>query len=133
MRALHTVTAIIEVGAGLALVSVPSKAVELLLGAPLDSPAAGMLGRVAGAALLTLGVACWLARADAQSEAARGLVAALVLYNIAVAALLAYAGIALGLAGVALWPAVILHTAMTVWCVACLGCRPSAKPIETRN
>jgi hypothetical protein len=42
------------------------------------------------------------------------------LYNVAVAALLAFAGVGLGLRGIALWPAVILHAAMAVWCVPCL-------------
>jgi hypothetical protein len=41
-------------------------------------------------------------------------------YDLAVAALLAYAAIGNGLYGIALWPAVVLHTLMSVWCVACL-------------
>jgi len=92
----------------------------LLLGSPLDTSAAAMLGRVAGAALLALGVACWLARDDTQSRAARGLVVAMLMYNIPATAVLAFAGIGLGLHGVALWPAVVLHAAMAVWCGVCL-------------
>jgi hypothetical protein len=124
MNRLLKVTALIEVAAGLGLIAVPSVVVRLLLGSPLDTSAAAMLGRVAGAALLALGLACWLARDDAQSRAAKGLVAAILLYNLAVAALLAFARIGLGLHGVALWPAVVLHAVMAVWCVACLGCSP---------
>ena len=75
MKSLLTITAIVEAATGLGLVVLPSVVVQLLLGSPLHAPAAVMLGRVAGAALLALGVACWLARADAQSRAARGLVA----------------------------------------------------------
>ena len=70
LKNLHTVTAVIEAGAGLALGCCPSFAVKLLLGSPLDSPAAIVLGRLAGAALLALGVACWLARGDTQGRAA---------------------------------------------------------------
>ena len=44
----------------------------------------------------------------------------MLLYNIAVAAVLAYAGIGLGLRGAALWPALILPAAMAAWCIACL-------------
>jgi hypothetical protein len=120
MKTLHTVTAVIEAGAGLALGCCPSAVVALLLGSGLDTPAAVILGRLAGAALLALGVACWLARDDAQGRAARGLVAALLLYNFAAVALFTFAGIGLGLHGVALWPAVVLHAAMTVWCVRVL-------------
>jgi hypothetical protein len=125
MKNLHTVTAIIEAGAGLALGCFPSAVVLLLLGSPLDTPAAVVLGRLAGAALLALGVACWLARGDAQSRAARGLIAAMVVYNLGAVALFTFAGIGLGLHGIALWPAVVLHAAMAVWCIVCLLKNPS--------
>jgi len=118
MKRLLTLSAIIEVPTGLGLIAVPSTVVRLLLGSPLDTTTEVILGRVAGAALLALGVACWLARDDAQSRAAKGLVTAMLLYNIATVAVLAFAGIGFGLHGVALWPAVILHCAMTLWCVA---------------
>jgi hypothetical protein len=94
--------------------------VALLVGTPLEGPAGLTAARVCGAALLTLAVACWLARGDTQSRAANGLVAAMLLYDVAVAAILAFAAIGNRLYGVALWPAVILHTVMSVWCVACL-------------
>jgi predicted membrane-bound dolichyl-phosphate-mannose-protein mannosyltransferase len=120
MSRLLKLTAIIEVATGLGLMAVPSVVVRLLLGSPLDTSAAAMLGRVAGAAVLALGVACWLARDDTQSRATRGLVVAMLVYNIVATAVLAFAGIGLGLHGVVLWPAVVLHAAMGAWCVACL-------------
>jgi hypothetical protein len=120
VKNLFIVTAVIEMGAGLALLALPSPAVTLLLGSSPDTPAAVTVGRVTGAALLALGIACWLARHDGQSRAATGLVAAMVLYNIATVAILASAGIGSGPAGIALWPADVLHAAMAVWCIACL-------------
>lgn len=120
MKYLLVTTALLELGAGLALATLPSAMVTLLLGSPLEASAAVTLGRLAGAALLSLGVACWLARGDAQSRAVRGLVAAMLLYNLAAVGLLASAGIALRLMGVALWPAVALHAVMAVWCVKSL-------------
>ena len=107
MKTLQTVSAVTELGAGLALMCCPSATVALLVGAPLETPAALSVARVGGAGLLTLGVACWLARGDSQSGTARGLVAALVLYNVAAAAVLAYAGAGFGLHGVALWPRLV--------------------------
>ena len=119
MKRFLTLTAIIEAATGLALIAVPAIVVRLLLGAEI-SGASIPLGRVAGAALLALGVACWLARDDTQSRAARGLVVAMLVYNIVATAVLAFGGIDLALHGVALWPAVVLHAAMAVWCGACL-------------
>ena len=124
MKRLLKLTGIIETATGLGLVAVPSVVVRLLLGSPLGTSAAVMLARVAGAALLALGVACWLARDDTQSRAARGLVVAMLMYNLVATAVLAFAGIGLGLHGVVLWPAVVLHAAMAVWCVVCLRRSP---------
>ncbi|HKN12643.1 MAG TPA: hypothetical protein VJX68_05555 [Candidatus Binatus sp.] len=133
--ALQTATAAIEAGAGVALLSIPSRAAELLLGAPLDTPAAVTAARVGGAALLTLAAAFWLARGDSQSSAARGLVAAVVIYNVAVVLILAVFGLRSEHVGVVLWPAVALHTALTVWCIVSLRYssvaeRPGKSPSE---
>jgi hypothetical protein len=117
-KALFVVTAAIEAGAGLALIIRPSAAVMLLLGASLDTPAGLTVGRIAGAALLALGVACWLAHHDRESRAAAGLIVAMLLYNSAAVLFLIVAGIGSGLVGIVLWPAVAVHAAMAVWCVA---------------
>jgi hypothetical protein len=119
MKCFLKLTAIIEAATGLALIAVPALVVRLLLGAEI-SGASIPFGRVAGAALLALGVACWLARDDTQSRVTRGVVVAMLTYNLVATAVLASAGIGLGLHGVVLWPAVVLHAAMGVWCVACL-------------
>ena len=132
MNALHTATAVIELGAGLALLSFPSATVALLVGAPLETAPALTVSRVGGAGLLALGVACWLARDDSQSSAARGLIAAMLLYNIAAVGVLAFAGLGFGLHGVALWPAVVLHAVMTVWCVAWLWRSPVNVTTDSR-
>ena len=124
MTILQIASAMIELGAGLALLCCPSAAATLLLGVPLEGPAALTVARVCGAGLLTLGVACWLARGDTQSRAARGLIVAMLLYDVAVAVLLAFAAIGMELHGVALWPAIVLHGVMSVWCVGCLRCNP---------
>lgn len=124
-KALFTVTAALEVAAGLALLRSPSVVVSLLLGASLDGPGAATVARIGGAALLALGLACWLARADGQGRAARGLLAAMLLYNSVVVALLAHARLGLGLGGSGIWPAALLHSALGAACLACLRARPA--------
>ena len=119
MRRLLLISSVIELGAGLALVLIPSRAVLLLLGAPLDAPAALVLGRVAGAALASLGVACWHAR-GAPGATARAVVVAMLVYNVAVAALLLAARLGSGLGGGALIAAALLHVGMGAWCATCL-------------
>ena len=114
------VTALAEAGVGLTLLLSPPFVARLLLGVSLDAPAALIVGRIAGAALLSLGAACWLARDDGPSRARRGLVAAMLLYNCAAGAVLANAATGVRLVGVLMWPAVALHALLAVWGIACL-------------
>jgi len=95
----------------------------LLLGASSDSPATLAVEFITGVALISLGVACWLARNDTESRAARGLVAALLFYNVAAAGVMAYAGAGLRLYGIGLWPTVVFHAAMAGWCLTSLRVR----------
>ena len=120
MKTLLSVTALLEAATGFALAASPSLLVSLLIGSPLDARSGSLVGRLAGVALLTLGLVCWLARNDQQSSVTAGPVVAMLFYNVAVATLLAYARLGLGLFGIAQWPTVALHAALALWCIACL-------------
>lgn len=117
-KSLLIATALLETATGVALMASPAIPVSLLLGAPLDAPVGLAVARVAGAALISLGLACWLARNDGSSRPGRTVVSAMLFYNVAVAAVLAHAGLGPGATGVALWPAVGLHAALAAWCIA---------------
>lgn len=116
MKPLFVTTALLEAGAGLGLLGVPALAVGLIFGIPAPSPEALVVARIGGAALLALGVACWIARDDRGSRAERGLLWGLLLYNAGACAVLAFAGAVQHMAGIALWPVALLHALMASWC-----------------
>jgi hypothetical protein len=125
---LFIATALGEGGTGLLLVVWPSVPLALLLGVEQSSPEALVSARVAGAALLAIGVACWLARGDHDRPAQQGLLLGVLLYDLAATVILAYTGWFSSLAGIALWPAAVLHGALAVWCVFCLRVKPRKGP-----
>jgi hypothetical protein len=119
-RNLLMLTALAEAATGLAIIFAPVALVSLLLGESLDSSGAVTVARVAGVAMISLGLACWLAREEGGTRTGRAVITAMLLYNVAVAALLIHGRLALGLDGIALWPAALAHVALAAWCVAAL-------------
>jgi hypothetical protein len=101
----------VEAVTGLALMVDPSVVARLLLGVEL-SAGGQAVGRVAGFALLSLGLACW-----PQSEAngnARAAVRGLLTYNVLAAIFFLYVAVSREFAAVLLWPAAALHTVLTI-------------------
>ena len=94
--------AICEVATGLALLIAPSLVGQLLLGEELAGIAIPV-ARVAGIALIALGIACW------PGPPRLGMLT----YGAAVTLYLAYLGLAGISTGVLLWPAVVLHAILT--------------------
>jgi len=121
---LFLVTALTEGGTGAALVAVPALPIALLLGLEQPAPEALLLARVTGAALLAIGVACWVGRAESRGPAWLGLLVGVLIYDVLAAGLLLYAGLASSFAGIALWPAVVVHLALAGWGVVCLPGKP---------
>jgi hypothetical protein len=102
MKRVLIFAAVGEAGTGLALLIVPSLVGRLLLGEELTGIAIPV-ARVAGIALIALGVACWPGPPRVG----------MLIYSATVTLYLAYVGFAGGLAGILLWPAVILHGILT--------------------
>jgi hypothetical protein len=113
------VTALLETALGLCLLVVPVIPLAILLGLEPAATDTLFVGRVAGAALLAIGVASWIGRADTGS-AQLGLLSGILVYNAAVTVLLVFAGTLLKMVGVLLWPTVVLHAVLVIWCVNCL-------------
>jgi hypothetical protein len=126
LKELFLVTAVAEAVIGLALLGLPAIVLATLLGIQPATMETLFVGRIAGAALLAIGVASFLARNDATLPAQRGLLTGILLYDVLVALLLVYAGVGQQMAGPALWPAVVVHTLLAIWCV--LSLRVQAEP-----
>jgi hypothetical protein len=111
LKTLLTLAALLESATGLALMIDPATVARLLLGSELSGP--GMpLGRVAGFAMLSLGIASW-----PQGNAPPGVAPALnamLTYNLLASLYLFYLGIRGDWVGRLLWPAVTIHAVLTV-------------------
>jgi hypothetical protein len=102
MKGALAFAAISEAATGLALLIAPSLVGQLLLGEQLVGVAVPV-ARVAGIALIALGIACW------RGSPLLGMLA----YGASVTLYLAYLGAVVGLHGILLWPAVMLHGILT--------------------
>jgi hypothetical protein len=102
MKSTLTFAAIGEAATGLALLIVPSFVGQLLLGEQLTGVAVPV-ARVAGIALIALGIACW------PGPPLVGMLS----YSVLATLYLAYLGFAGSLTGILLWPVVVLHVILT--------------------
>ena len=107
MKKVLVFAAVGETVTGLALLIVPSLVGQLLFGQELTGVAIPV-ARVAGIALIALGIACWPGPP----------LVAMLIYGAVVTLYLCYIGLAGGLTGVLLWPVVLLHvilSALLAW------------------
>ena len=102
LRGVLPLAAIAEAATGLALLFAPALVARLLLGVALTPPF-DAVARVAGIALVGLGLACW------PGPPRLGMLA----YNAGAAVYLAGVGLT-GTAGPLLWPVVLLHAALSL-------------------
>src|SRR5208283_745916 len=96
---------------GLVLMIDPAIVLVLLLGVS-ETGGRIRIGRIAGIALLSLGLACWPSRqrVESGSTAFRAMLA----YNMLVALYLAYLGMVEHQGGSLLWPGVALHAVVAL-------------------
>jgi hypothetical protein len=130
-KALLTAVAVAELPAGVGLLVAPSAVVELLLGQALSLGASLVVARVAGIALVALGLACWLERSANGGRRPHGLLVGLLVYNAAVPVLLIHGYMTLATGGLAWWPVVGVHLAFAVWLVLCLRLRKRQAQVQS--
>ena len=109
-RSVLGIAAAVEAVTGLFLLVFPHLMAKLLLGVDVTGVSI-VIGRVAGIALLSLGVGCWFGRQEASGGWA---LAAMLLYNVLVTIYLAFVGLGTEFVGVLLWPAVLVHAVLTM-------------------
>lgn len=126
------ITAVGEGATGLFLLLWPAAPLALLLGIAEPSLDTLVIARVAGTALVAIGLISGLARGDAGGAALLAVLSGIVLYDIAVAVVLAYAGLTSGFTGILLWPAVVAHLALGVWCALCLSGVKQGRPDQVQ-
>ncbi len=133
MKLLLMIMAVLEGLVGLGLLLMPGVLVPLLLNVPLDTPAGTLIARLTGVALISLAVACWQSRESGSERAVHGLIAGMMFYNFAAAAVLVYGGLRLGLQSPMTWPVIVVHAALGVWCLAAIwrGARKTAAGEQT--
>jgi len=115
MKALLIVMAVGELLTGVALCIAPSVAISFLLNTSIGEDGGILVGRIAGIALVTLGLACWLSRNVAGTSLV--MVRAMIIYNLGVAAFFIYGNLAEHISGIGLWPVVFLHIVLGIWCI----------------
>jgi hypothetical protein len=111
MKKLLAFAAVSEAAMGVALMITPLLVGRLLFGAEL----AGLsipVARVAGIALIALGLACWPG-SDAANSPSRAF-RAMFCYSLLATLYLAYLGISGEAVGILLWPAVLIHMVLTI-------------------
>ena len=108
-RALVSLSAAIEAATGVALIAVPDFVARVLLGAELSASGVAV-ARVAGFALLSLGLACWPTADGTALSAIRALFA----YNLLAALYLGYLRVSGEFVAFLLWPACALHAVLAL-------------------
>jgi len=107
MRIVLTLAAAAEAATGIVLFAYPPIVVRLLFGADVGG-AGEVMSRIAGIALIGLGVACW------PNGSARPSLRGMLTYGILATLYLVYVGVRGESVGVLLWPAVGAHVILVV-------------------
>lgn len=121
IKALLFLTFVVEISTGILLLINPNWLASILLGTNLNSPESFVIGRLAGTALFSLGLICYFAMRDIHSNVTKGVVTAMLFYNIVAAAILLAARFISGFDGIGILPASIIHIALAVWCLKSLS------------
>ena len=108
-RSVLSVAAVIEAVTGLVIILFPHVLIRLLFNAEVVGVGI-VIGRLAGIALISLGLGCWMGRQEASGGWA---LSAMLIYNALVTIYFALVGFGTEFVGMLLWPAAALHAVLT--------------------
>ena len=112
MKIFLTLTAFLEGLTAISLIAFPNSIILFLLGQPTNGSGWVITIMLAGAAILSLAVICWLLR---ETISAQKLVIGMLFYNCAIIAVALYGAISLGLTGLGLWLMILSHAGLSLW------------------
>jgi hypothetical protein len=120
MKKFLTLTSVLEGLTALALIGFPNKIVLFLLGQPTNGTGGMITAMLAGAAILSLAVICWLLRNISDTQK---LIKGLLFYNCAIITIALYGVFSYGLTGLVLWMMILSHALLTGLGVVALRAR----------
>lgn len=110
---------ILETVTGLALIADPAGGASALFGSSMEGPGIA-IGRIGGGALLSLGIACWLARKTPTAPASVGVAWGYLAYNVVTCATLAWASVEVAVGSLPTLGGLVLHGLLGVALLAAL-------------
>ena len=128
-RGLLSTCALVECLAGLALVLAPGPTTAQLLGKPQGS----VVTRLAGVALLALGIVCWDGRTDPGRAVRSGAFRLILAYNTGAGFVLALLGATGNARGPGVWAASVLHLSLAGALARAFGLVPQVAALRIRR
>jgi hypothetical protein len=117
VKLLLEAMAIINILAGVVMIVFPVFLSGAVLGVSLNEPAAIVVLRVAGVAILSLGIVCWMVASEGRSKPGKSLVTGLAIYNTLIMMIIAYTITIQNFTSPGLWVVILLHAIFAGWCI----------------
>ena len=112
MKKFITLTAILEGLTGITLIAIPNSIVLFLLGKPTNGPEGKMMAMLAGAAILSIAVICWILR---ETLILQKLVKGVLFYNCVIITIAMYGMLCYRITNPGMWFVILGHSTLFVW------------------
>ncbi len=117
MKKFIRLTAILEGLTGTALIVIPDRIILFLLAKPTNGPEGKITTMIAGAAILSIAVICWLLR---ETASLKKLVKGMLFFNIVIILIAIYGMFCYDITNTGMWFVILGHFALFVWGIVIL-------------